>query len=142
MRPRRQRYAPSRYIKVVDPEEQEEAVASQALCSGDLSTRDAPLCIARTDCGLGGLAEGDQRDRAAQKVFAERDPENLAAISIRSTRPPVITVIGASPVGARLKCHSSRLEMTLPCGLSSQPRFGKGERQDFRRIGRRPDLDP
>jgi hypothetical protein len=46
-------------------------------------------------------AGGDQRDRAAQKVFARADPENRAAISI-SARPPIITVIGTSPVGARL----------------------------------------
>jgi hypothetical protein len=37
----------------------------------------------------------------------EPGPENRAAISIRSARPPIITVIGASPVGARSKYQSS-----------------------------------
>jgi hypothetical protein len=35
----------------------------------------------------------------------EPDPENRAAISIRSARPPIITVIGASPVGAGLMAY-------------------------------------
>src|SRR4029077_10841061 len=43
-------------------------------------------------------AGGDQRDRAAQKSLLESDPENRAAISIRSARPPIITVMGGSPV--------------------------------------------
>ena len=37
-----------------------------------------------------------------RRSLPEPDPENRAAISIRSARPPIITVIGASPVGARL----------------------------------------
>src|ERR1700738_766313 len=55
-------------------------------------------------------AGGDQRDRAAQKVFVtEPGPGNRAAISIRSARPPIITVIGASGLAYRggLKCHPS-----------------------------------
>ena len=40
-------------------------------------------------------AEGDQRDRAAQKVFARAGSRNRAVIS-GSARPPIITVIGAS----------------------------------------------
>ena len=46
----------------------------------------------------------------------------------KRSEPAVITVIGASPVGARLKCHSSRLEMTLPGGyrVNLGPAGGNG----------------
>jgi phage terminase large subunit-like protein len=59
---------------------------------------------------------------------AARPPMGRAAISIKSARPPVITVIGASPVGARLKYHPSRLEMTLPGGyrVNLGPAGGNG----------------
>ena len=54
--------------------------------------------------GIGKLENG--RPKAISEVARLRrslpdpDPENRAAISIRSARPPIITVIGASPV-----CH-------------------------------------
>jgi hypothetical protein len=35
--------------------------------------------------------------------------ENRATISIRSARPPIITVIGALPVGTRLESHPSAI---------------------------------
>ena len=40
-----------------------------------------------------------------RRSLPEPDPENRAAISIRSARPPIITVIGASPVGAGLMAY-------------------------------------
>jgi hypothetical protein len=70
------------------------------------------------------------RSRGSEGLCPIRIPKNRAAISIRSTRPPIITVIGGPPVGARLKCHSSRLEMTLPGGYRVNL-SGRGERQDF-----------
>src|ERR1700736_5861854 len=52
--------------------------------------------------GIGKLENGS-RPEAISKIarlrrsLPEPDPENRAAISIRSARPPIITVIGASP---------------------------------------------
>ena len=67
---------------------------------------------ARFDAAHGNLplgewqqAEGDQRDRAAQRSLPEPDPENRAAISIRSARPPIITVMGGLAAPARQR-HS------------------------------------
>ncbi len=39
-----------------------------------------------------------------RRSLPEPDPENRAAISIRSARPPIITVIGASPVFRPADC--------------------------------------
>jgi hypothetical protein len=72
--------------------------------------------------GIGKLKNGSRPEAISEvarlrRSLPEPDPENRAAISIRSARPPVIAVIGASPVGAELKCHpSAKLEMTLPRG--------------------------
>ena len=49
----------------------------------------------------------------------EPDPENRVAIRIRSARPPIITVIGASPVG------SYRLKDKRHAGLLKAPPAGQ-----------------
>jgi hypothetical protein len=80
--------------------------------------------------GIGKLENG--RPKAISEVARLRrslpdpDPENRAAISIRSARPPIITVIGASPVDARLKCHPLPTRDDTDRGLSSEPRSGRG----------------
>jgi hypothetical protein len=51
------------------------------------------------------------------RSLPEPGPENRAAISIRSARPPIITVIGASPVGERGK--------PLPRAFSAMAGFGR-----------------
>src|SRR5260370_38044748 len=60
--------------------------------------------------GIGKLENGSRPEAISEiarlrRSLPEPDPENRAAISIRSARPPIITVIGASPGGAGLKCH-------------------------------------
>src|SRR6478609_182466 len=57
--------------------------------------------------GIGKLENGSRPEAISEiarlrRSLPEPDPENRAAISIRSARPPIITVIGASPVGAGL----------------------------------------
>jgi hypothetical protein len=60
--------------------------------------------------GIGKLENGS-RPKAISEVerlrrsLPEPDPENRAAISIRSARPPIITLIGASLKDAGLNCH-------------------------------------
>jgi hypothetical protein len=62
--------------------------------------------------GIGKLENGS-RPKAISEVerlrrsLPEPDPENRAAISIRSARPPIIAVIGASLEDAGLNCHPS-----------------------------------
>jgi len=53
--------------------------------------------------GIGKLENGSRPEAISEiarlrRSLPEPDPENRAAISIRSARPPIITVIGASPV--------------------------------------------
>ena len=56
----------------------------------------------------GGKLEIGSRPKAISEIarlrrsLPEPDPENRAAISIRSARPPIITVIGASPHRCRI----------------------------------------
>ena len=67
-----------------------------------------PVLDTRQAGRVSGKLENGGRPKAISEVarlrrsLPEPDPENLAAISIRSARPPIITVIGASLVGARL----------------------------------------
>jgi hypothetical protein len=50
-----------------------------------------------------------------RRSLPEPGPENRAAISIRSARPPIIAVIGASPCRRRIKMSPlCQLKMTLP----------------------------
>src|SRR6476619_853164 len=57
---------------------------------------------ARRVSGSWRMAAGRRRSPRARlrRSLPEPDPENRAAIIIRSPRPPIITVMGASPV-----CH-------------------------------------
>ena len=60
--------------------------------------------------GIGKLENGSRPEAISEiarlrRSLPEPDPENRAAISIRSARPPIITVIGASPVGAGLMAY-------------------------------------
>jgi hypothetical protein len=64
--------------------------------------------------GIGKLENGSRPEAISEiarlgRSLPEPDPENRAAISIRSARPPIITVIGALPVGTRLKSHPSAI---------------------------------
>jgi hypothetical protein len=55
----------------------------------------------------GGRRKAISEVARLRRSLPEPDPESHAAISLRSARPPIITVIGALPVGARLKRHRS-----------------------------------
>src|ERR1700720_1141800 len=73
---------------------------------------------ARRVSGSWRMAAGRRRSARARlrTSLPEPDPENRAAISIRSARPPIITVIGASPAGPRPRPRRgrwSRLENRL-----------------------------
>jgi hypothetical protein len=55
--------------------------------------------------GIGKLEKGSRPEAISEierlrRSLPEPDPENRAAISIRNAQPPIITVIGASPVDA------------------------------------------
>src|ERR1700730_6414181 len=71
--------------------------------------------------GVGKLENGSRSEAISEiarlrRSLPEPDPENRAAISIRSARPPIITVIGASPEGPRPRPRRgrwSRLENRL-----------------------------
>src|ERR1700720_3191875 len=70
--------------------------------------------------GIGKLENGS-RPKAISEIarlrrsLPEPDPENRAAISIRSARPPIITVIGglAAPDHNVIRCRRSRRKPSL-----------------------------
>src|SRR5271165_2592397 len=61
--------------------------------------------------GIGKLENGSRPEAISEiarlrRSLPEPGPENRAALSIRSARPPIITVIGASPCRRRINARS------------------------------------
>ena len=68
-------------------------------------------------------AGGDQRDRAAQKVFARAGSRKPRSISIRSARPPIITVMSGLAAPDRQRHWLSALAAEVIAARAPGPKW-------------------